>query len=120
MAATQSLTHNETNKPFHYSNLYDNPLYKSKMHSNDRVIVLKAKEGATVVSSGLTPDHRLFTGENKLHVVMDEQTSLWSMHYEQGAIPAALKGNFTSFRKAYEFARAYYERRNVEIIEVID
>jgi len=91
-----------------------------KMHSADRVIVLEPIEGkATLSATGLT-DNRLFTGENRLHAIMDPQTCIWTMKYDEGGLPAGLKGQqFTSFGKLLNYAREYYKRRNIEIKEVI-
>jgi hypothetical protein len=87
--------------------------------SNDIILVLKAKEGATKDSLGMT-DNRMFTGENKLHAIMDTQSTLWHLQYEQGALPPALKGQWTGFKQLHKYATDYYNKRNVEITEVID
>ena len=89
---------------------------------SDRVIILKPMEGKRALSSAATslPDARLFTGENKLHAIMNPCNGLWSMQYERGVLPGNLTGQFTTFEKLLTHARSYYGRRNVEIVEVID
>lgn len=93
---------------------------ESQMRSPDRVIVLKTLDDKKPLTSKGMVDSRLFTGENKLHAVMDMQSCLWRLKYEQGAIPPGLKGNFTSFKALLQHAREYFSTRNIEIIEVKD
>ena len=92
----------------------------AKNKNNDRIIVLAPIEGQTVLSGLGQNDSRLFTGENKLHGVMDEQTSLWSLHFEHGIVPGSFKQQFTTFNKLLDFVKTYYEKRNVQVVEVID
>jgi hypothetical protein len=91
-----------------------------RMHSLDRVIVLKPKEGQTPLSGTGTPDKRLFTGENKLHAVYNNTFGLWEMKYDSGALPGGLDGKFTDFDKLLEHVRMYFGKRNIEIVEVKD
>jgi len=93
---------------------------QTKMHSSDRILVLRPIEGKTPVSVSGLLDSRLFTGENKLHALMDTQTSLWSLKYEQGGLPEPLKQRFTSIKKLMDFVTAYFNKRNVEIAEIKD
>lgn len=93
---------------------------ESKMISPDRVLVLKVKEGMKPMSTTGAADPRLFTGENKLHAIMDPQSCLWKMRYDSGIVPLPLQGTFTGFRALKKFADAYYDKRNIEIIEVRD
>lgn len=93
---------------------------ESKMKSPDRVLVLKAMEGKKPMNTTGVADPRLFTGENKLHAVMDEQTCLWRFKYDMGIVPEPLKGNFTGFTALKKFAESYYNKRNIEIVEVKD
>lgn len=90
-----------------------------KERSSDRVLILKPIGGKTVSSTGMV-DPRLFKGENKLHLIMEPQSSIWYFKYEQGGLPELLKQRFTSFRMAKEYAEDYYKKRNVEITEVIE
>lgn len=91
---------------------------KSKERKSDRILVLKAREGAKS-STGLI-DPRLFSGENKLHVKMDPERSIWSFQYEHGGLPQPLKQSFTSFGLAYQHAERYLNSRGIDIVEVLD
>lgn len=93
---------------------------ESKMSSPDRILVLKVKEGMKVLSTTGAADPRLFTGENKLHAVMDTGTCLWRMKYDMGIVPEPLKGTFTGFKQLRKFAEQYFDKRNIEIVEVRD
>lgn len=90
------------------------------MRSPDRVLVLKVMDGKKAISTTGAADPRLFTGENKLHAVLDEQTTLWKMKYDMGIVPEPLKGTFTGFKALKKFAELYYAKRNIEIVEVKD
>ena len=97
------------------------PLLESDHNiKNERTIVLKVKEGKTAVSSTGLLDGRLFTNENNLKAVMDTSTCLWSFKYDSGIVPAPMKGKWTSFSKMMEWAKGYFDRRNVEIVNVLD
>jgi len=91
------------------------------MRATDRVLSLKPIEGkATISSTGLI-DRRLFTGENKLHAVQNNETTLWTFKYEKGQLPPILQNSsFTSFKSLLKFATDYFIRRNIEIKEIID
>lgn len=93
---------------------------ESKMRSPDRVLVLKVIDDKKPLSSKGLVDPRLFSGENKLHAVMDQQTSLWHFKYDQGIVPPPLKCQFTSFKALRSHAEAYFRLRNIEIVEVKD
>ena len=93
---------------------------ESKMRSPDRILVLKVKDGQNPRTSKGVIDTRLFTGENKLHAVMDQQTTLWTLKYEQGGVPVPLQCSFTSFKALKAHADAYFNTRNIEITEVKD
>lgn len=89
------------------------------MLSPDRVLILAPMEGKTTKNSiGLT-DPKLFTGENKVHVLKEAQTNFWYFRYEQGSVPEPLKCKFTGFKQALKHATDYYAKRNVTIKEVI-
>lgn len=90
------------------------------MRSPDRVLVLKTIDDKKPLSSKGLVDIRLFTGENKLHAIMDQQTSLWSFKYDQGIVPVPLKCHFTSFKALKSHADNYFRTRNIEIVEVKD
>lgn len=93
---------------------------ESKLKSPDRILVLRVKEGLKPMSTTGAADPRLFTGENKLHAIMDTQTCLWRFKYDMGIVPEPLKGTFTNFTALKKFAESYYDKRNIEIIEVKD
>lgn len=91
-----------------------------KPHGADRVLVLKPIEGEKPLTSSGLVDKRLFTGENKLHAIMDGSSLLWSLKYEQGAIPPVLKDKkWTTFRLLLNDTEAYFNSRNVKITQVI-
>lgn len=93
---------------------------KSKNKSPDRILVLKVKEGHKALSSKGLEDPGLFSGENELHAIMDTQTCHWSLKYKQGILPPMLKMRFTTFTKLFEYTKAYFDKRNIEITEVQD
>lgn len=93
---------------------------ESKMKSPDRILVLKVIAGKKALDTVGVADPRLFTGENKLHAVMDEQSCLWKFKYDMGIIPEPLKGTFTGFKALKKHADEYYGKRNIEIVEVKD
>lgn len=90
------------------------------MRTPDRILVLSIKEGKKPLGSNGLQDPRLFTGENKLHAIMDSQTTLWRFKYDMGILPEPLKGQFTSFKALRQHAEDYFTKRNVEIKEVKD
>lgn len=93
---------------------------ESKMRSPDRVLVLSVIDGKKALDSIGNSDKRLFNGENKLHAIMDQHSSLWHLKYDMGDIPQALKCQFTSFKMLRQHAEEYYRARNIEIKEVKD
>lgn len=93
---------------------------QKKNKSPDRVLVLKRKEGKNTLSSKGITDNRLFSGDNKLHAVLDGETMHWRFKFDSGLLPNEMKQSFTSFSKLLTFARNYYDKRNIEITEVID
>lgn len=91
-----------------------------KMKKIDRIFILKPKEGKVAeATSGLT-DKRLFTGENKLHAIMDTQTTLWHLKYDQGILPPLFKQQFTGWLMLLKVVKEYYTKRNIDIVEIID
>lgn len=93
---------------------------QTKMRSPDRILVLEPIDGKQH-PTGLV-DKSLFKAEggNKLHAVMDPESCLWSFKYEMGAVPPALKGNWTGFKALKKYADNYYNGRNIRITEVKD
>lgn len=91
-----------------------------KMHSLDRVIVLKLMDGKTAINSKGATDNRLFTGENKLHAVYDNAFGLWALNYDKGQIPGGLEGKFTDLTLLVNHVKQYFATRNIEVVEVRD
>lgn len=91
----------------------------SKMRSSKRVFVLEPIGGKPETTSGMV-DKRLFTGENNLNAILDEQTMLWSLRYDKGITPEPLQQKFTGFKKTKEFVEGYFKRRNIRIKEIKD
>lgn len=89
------------------------------MHSNNRVLKLAPIGGRPLNSAGIL-DMRLFKGENNLHAVRDPETSLWSMYYDSGILPAVLKVKFSSFNKLQSYLTSYLKSRNVFISEIVE
>lgn len=96
---------------------------ESKMRSPDRILKLELIDGKKPLNSLGVVDPRLFKeGDdcNRIHLIMDLETTLWTMKYDKGMIPGALEGMFTSFKKAYEHAENYFKKRNIKITQVLD
>lgn len=89
------------------------------LNPTDRILILQQMEGKKAKDSYGMTDPKLFTGENKMHVLKEPQTNFWYFKYEQGSVPEVMKCKFTTFTAALKFAAAYYMRRNIEIKEVI-
>lgn len=92
------------------------------MRTHDRVFVLEPIDvrGKRALDPQGNIDPRLFTGTNKLHAVRGPHSALWSLKYDMGAVPGALKQQFTNFNTLLIFVTEYYKRRNVIVKEVID
>jgi len=83
---------------------------------DDRPIIVEPIEGKTIKNSSGIDDPRLFKGGNRLRIVRDGATCLWSYKYDIGGVPPALKDlKFTNFAKAFEHAKTYYAKRNLNI-----
>ncbi len=94
---------------------------ESKMRSPDRILKLQVIDGKKSLTSAGVVDTSLFKEDgNKLHAVMDQETCLWTFKYEKGALPPALKGNFTGFKALRKYADQYFLQRNISITEVKD
>ena len=91
-----------------------------KLRKNDRVLVVRPIEGATVKSSTGSVDPRLFKGGNTLHAILDDRTCLWSLKYSVGGVPEPFKQKFTRFSEALRFAQKYFEKRGLRIESVED
>lgn len=86
-----------------------------------KTLVLKVIDGTKPLSSTGIVDKDLFSGENELYALMDEENLLWSFKYKRGILPPALKEQkFTSFKNLKTFADHYFKTRNIEIVEVKD
>lgn len=87
------------------------------MRSIDRIIKLE-KVDPKKKDAGVF-DPRVFTGENNLHAVMADNC-MWTLKYEHGAIPPALRMKFTDFKSLYIFVDDYLKNKNIKITEVIE
>lgn len=95
----------------------------SKMRSPDRTLKLELIDGKKPINSTGMVDSRLFKDgddKNRLHAIMDQQTNLWGLKYEKGAIPGGLEGQWTSFARCKSHAEDYFHTRNIKVVEVID
>lgn len=95
-------------------------LRKSKVKSDDRIIVLRPMDGKPTLDGKGLLDPGLFTGGNQLHALKHPLYATWYLKYEKGGIPNQLKQQFTSFNKLVEIVNRYYNVRNVEIKEIIE
>jgi hypothetical protein len=94
---------------------------EGNLRATDRILTLSVKDGKEAKGSTGLVDRRLFTGDQQLHLSMNEQTGLWSFRYSKNALlPEPLQGTFTSFSKGYQQAEQYFDKRNVRITEVKD
>lgn len=93
---------------------------KLKMHTLDRVIVLKTMEGKDPLTSAGLVDKRLFNGENNLHAIFDIRSGMWYLRYDNGVLPGALDVKYTELGPLLDFTRQYFSKRNVEVVEVKD
>lgn len=92
-----------------------------KVRSDDCILVIKPIEGKPVKSSTGLIDNRIFTEGNNLRVVRVGDTSLWTFKYSKGALPPVLQGQrFTSFNSAKSYAQNYLNKRNLEIVNVVN
>lgn len=85
-----------------------------------RTLVLALIDGKKPISSTGNVDHRLFNGENNLRVILEQGTNLWSFKYDYGNVPEPLRQKFTRFDFAKTFAEAYFDKRNIKIVDVIN
>lgn len=95
--------------------MHNNP----KEKSSDRILVLAPTDGKFAKgAAGLSST--LFTGENNLHAIQEEQTLLWKLQYDHGGLPPVLKQKWTTFTKLHDFVKDYMLKRNVQIKEIKD
>lgn len=92
-----------------------------KTRKTDRIIWVSpaSEQGAKSAASG-TFDQRILTGGNRLHGVKDLSSGLWYFKWDKGGLTEPMKQKFTSFPKLLEFARAYFEKRNIKIDRIED
>lgn len=100
--------------------MQDMKLNLTKNISNDRIIILEKIPGEATKTVTGTIDNRLFSGQNRLHALKDQESSFWKLRYDSGLLAEPLKQSWTSFGKLYSFVSEYFKRRGVEIKEVID
>jgi len=91
-----------------------------KMHSDDRILVVRPIEGQKAKNSTGMVDSRLFSGDNTVHAMKDPITNLWMFKYDAGVLPGPLKQKFTGFKALMDHAHKYFNWRGCEIVEVID
>ncbi len=91
---------------------------KARVKSDDRILVLKPIEGQNVLSSTSLIDNRLFQGTNTVHAVKTIE-GLWKIKFAAGVPPLPLQQTFTKFDRLLTYARNYFKKRGVEIVEVI-
>ena len=82
-------------------------------------VILRLRSTGKKQQLGLL-SYDLFTGKNNLHIIMDPQTCLWKLAYDNGVLPQPLKQQFTSYDKAFNAVSDYLKVRQAEIIEIID
>lgn len=92
----------------------------TKMRATDRILVLKPIDNEKPRTAYGNVDPKIFTGENKLHAIKDDEYNHWYLKYDNGGIPEVLKQKFTSFKALLKHAEVYYRTRNLKIVEVID
>lgn len=86
--------------------------------STDRVLVLERID-PNQKDVGLV-DPGVLTGKNRLHAVMDTGTCMWSLKYERGIIPEAIRYKFTSFKTLVDQVSTYLALKNLKIVKVLD
>jgi hypothetical protein len=88
--------------------------------ARDRIIRLRVKEGMKPETSQGHIDARLFKNENQLHAIQQE-TGLWTLKIDHGSLPPALESKqWTNFNNLRIAVAQYYDKRNIEISEIIE
>lgn len=90
------------------------------MRSSDRILILEVIDGKAAKGSTGLVDTKLFTGGNRLHAIMNPETTLWYLQYDSGILPPALKQQFTGFKVLLKYVTEYFLKRNIQIKEVKD
>lgn len=86
-----------------------------RMNTQDRVFSFRPKDSKKLKNDMMDP--RLIDGKNKLHAVQDAATCLWSLKYEHGQLPEALRDSrFTRFDTLQKAVEVYYGSRGYEVI----
>lgn len=96
------------------------PAQKNKEKSSDRILVLKLQKDSVPLSSLGLMDKRLWTGGNRVHAVMNQTDCLWKIKYDAGSPPQPLRQRFVSFDSLMRTVKDYFNKRNLDIVEVID
>lgn len=91
----------------------------SMMRPDDRIFTLKPMEGKKALAANGLVDQRLFTGENRIHVMQNE-SSLWFLRLDNGIVPPGINQLYTSSARAIETMKGYYARRNIAIQEILE
>lgn len=92
-----------------------------KLRKTDITLVIRPLPGLAAKNVTGMVDRKLFTGENHLHAIMDTQTCLWRLAYDNGTLPNGLKDKmFTGFHPLYNHVNEYLKTRNAHIESVID
>lgn len=92
-----------------------------KIRKTDIVLVIRPLPGMGAKAVTGLVDRKLFTGDNHLHAIMDTQTCLWKLAYDNGTLPSALKEKmFTGFAPLYKHVDEYMRTRNAHIESIID
>lgn len=91
-----------------------------KQRKTERTLIIRLKEGQKPKSTTGMVDSRIFQGKENVLAVMDEQTCLWRLRYRAGILPEPLLQQFTSFEKLMKFAREYFGKRGMDIVDVKD
>lgn len=92
---------------------------ETKMASTDRVIVLEPIDNKDPKNAKGNIDPKIFSGENKLHAIMDEESTHWFLKYDNGGLPEPLKQRFTSFKTLLQHVEGYFRTRNLKVKEVV-
>jgi hypothetical protein len=99
------------------SSLFEARTYDETMNSPVRELKISPKPGKQG-KPGLV-DPALFKGDNHLYAVMDEYGH-WYFKYKNGILPEPLKASkFTKLSSAIDFAKAYFDKRDLDITEVL-
>jgi hypothetical protein len=84
------------------------------MRSVDREIKLERTGDVGII------DPTVFTGKNRLRIIMDPVTTMWSFKYDRGVVPPHLQGRYTTFKKALTKGQAYFKQKNIKIQDILD